>query len=534
MKHLSKLLALLLATMLVFCASVTVFADNESSEPNDTSGTGTGGEFGGEDTLGRITVNQAERGKLYRIYRIFDLSYFKVNDSTLRVSYEMNDVWTPFFETEPGSQYLLATRPANSDLNQIFVGDEVKYINITNSNRADFAKDALEYAASLDEDYYIEKAATTTSVVFNELKLGYYLVYPVGATGIKTGQVSICNLTNTTPNATVNSKATYPNFIKSATGAVDNIKGPVQVGDNVEFILRSNVPDTTGFTQYTFRFKDKLSEGLQLNEDSFVITLGGNTLDEAYYTLSIEETDETSFTVDFDILKMIEDEVATVGNEIRVVYKAKVLASAVEKVEDNTAWLQFSNDPGDETKTEETTKRIVRVYSAKIIIDKVSAANPDYRLPGAQFVLYKNVADETAEGGVKKQYYHWNAEEEAVEWVDNYAEEDIYTTDDNGATEFIGLEEGTYYLEEIKSPAGYNLLTAPVAVEITKAILEDENENPIELAPVHVTTTVQNNTGSTLPGAGGIGTTIFYVLGSVLVLGAVVLLVTKKRMSIGK
>lgn len=530
MKRMHKLLAILLAAMLVFCASVTVFAEGDETEPGTEPGTETtesGTESGTEPEveLGSITLNGATAGKSYRIYRIFDLQY--VAGTPVKVAYTMTEDWADFFKTEPGSKYLLDKQPSGKTLNQIVVDGEIKFINITETNKADFAKDALVYAAKLPGD--AEKTADGKTLVFDELPLGYYLVYPVGATGIQDGRTAICSLTSTTPNATANVKAKYPTFDKDAEGQEskdDKVVGSVQVGDDVKFTLTSYVPDTTGYDTYIFRFKDKMSDGLQLNVDSFKITVGGVTLAPEYYTLDTTATDETTFTVTFDILKMVADKVATVNQKIEVVYTAKVLESAVEQVEDNKAKLEYSNDPGDETKTEETPEVVVKVYSAKIVINKVDGANKTLKLPGAQFVLYKVV-----DGDIL--YYHWNAADEKVEWVAEYAEEDIRTTDEDGAAAFTGLEDGTYFLKEIVAPNGYNLLPDPIEVDVPKAT-EDDNGDPIELAPVAVTATVENNTGTTLPSTGGIGTTIFYVLGGVLVVGAAVLLVTKKRMSISK
>lgn len=96
------------------------------------------------------------------------------------------------------------------------------------------------------------------------------------------------------------------------------------------------------------------------------------------------------------------------------------------------------------------------------------------------------------------------------------------TTDNNGTATFGGLADGTYYLEEIKAPAGYNQLTDPVEVKVEGGTAE---------VNLTVTAKVENSAGTLLPSTGGMGTTVFYVLGFVLVMGAVVLLVTKKRMS---
>lgn len=97
------------------------------------------------------------------------------------------------------------------------------------------------------------------------------------------------------------------------------------------------------------------------------------------------------------------------------------------------------------------------------------------------------------------------------------------TTDNNGTATFGGLADGTYHLIETEAPAGYNPLTAPVPVTVAGS--------NTDTAKLSVTAEVENKTGTTLPSTGGMGTTVFYVLGAVLVMGAVVLLVTKKRMS---
>ena len=97
------------------------------------------------------------------------------------------------------------------------------------------------------------------------------------------------------------------------------------------------------------------------------------------------------------------------------------------------------------------------------------------------------------------------------------------TTDAHGAASFDGLADGTYYLVETKAPAGYNPLTAPVPVTVAGS--------STDITKLSVTAKVENQAGTLLPSTGGVGTTVFYVLGAVLVLGAVVLLVTKKRMS---
>ena len=114
-----------------------------------------------------------------------------------------------------------------------------------------------------------------------------------------------------------------------------------------------------------------------------------------------------------------------------------------------------------------------------------------------------------------------------VTWVEKQEDATEVTTDANGSASFEGLKAGTYYLVETLAPSGYNLLTEPIEVIIAPTTAEGS----AEAVYADVTSEVANSTGSLLPSTGGIGTTIFYVLGGVLVLGAAILLITKKRMS---
>ena len=206
-----------------------------------------------------------------------------------------------------------------------------------------------------------------------------------------------------------------------------------------------------------------------------------------------------------------------VGDDIVVTYNATVNEKAIAVVSENEAKLIYSNDPTtDETKT--ITPPVVKVYSSKIVIDKYETGKETTKLPNAQFVLYKEVTSET---GTSTLYYKWNADKK-VEWVADMKDATVVKTDENGAATFGGLANGDYYLVETKAPAGYNQLEEPFEVVVTGGTAEAE---------LSVTANVANSTGTLLPSTGGVGTTIFYVLGAVLVVGAGVLLITKKRMS---
>ena len=243
------------------------------------------------------------------------------------------------------------------------------------------------------------------------------------------------------------------------------------------------------------------------------VTVDGVTLDAGKYVLN--QTDN-GFTLTIKVMELQEK----VGKEIKVTYTAVTNDNAVTVISKNSATLTYSNNPTDSSKTTTTPEDIETVYSAKLVIDKYQKDDESKKLANAKFVLKND------EG----KYYKYTAATESaaakVEWVENQTDATEVTTDDNGAAAFNGLKDGIYHLVETAAPAGYNLLAEPVEVEI-------DGTNATE-ASLTATAKVVNSTGTTIPETGGIGTTIFYVAGGLLVLGAVILLITKKRMSSAK
>ena len=179
-------------------------------------------------------------------------------------------------------------------------------------------------------------------------------------------------------------------------------------------------------------------------------------------------------------------------------------------------------------------------YSSKLIINKVDGASTTTPLQGAKFVLKaKTIGSATGESHetdlTTGKYYYYDSTAKDVKWVEITgnptleqlaARTDItvVTTNEQGQANFDGLEDGTYELVEVEAPKGYNLLTSPVEV-----VIDGADATEADLSPLTVTTPVENNSGTQLPSTGGIGTTIFYLIGAILVLGAGVVLVTRRR-----
>ena len=473
MKHARKLASLLLALVMVFALATTAFAAGSGS----------------------ITVDNPIAGQTYTAYKIFDVVY---NDGKTAYSYTI-DSGNEWFSTVQ----TFATEAHGLTLTQ--VNGSTTY-NVTTTN----AFSAPDFAAALKADVSGKTGTTLTAqgntVTASSLPLGYYFVTSTNG--------ALCNLTTTNPSVTIHDKNDVP-FEKT-----DDNTTSVEVGQTVNYTITGKVPDTTGFTSYTYKITDTMSEGLTFQKN-IVVTVGNtNVTNACTVTYTPNETDVTGFELSIPV----KNYQTQVGAQIKVTYSAVVNEKAVAKIAKNKAVLKYSNDPTKDTTTDSQPQEET-VYSSKIVIDKYETGKENTKLADAKFVLYKEVTAESATEATK-MYYKWNDTDKKVEWVTDKAQATTKVTDNNGATSFDGLADGTYYLEETAAPAGYNLLTEPVEVTVNGSSATTEN-----VTSLSVTAEVANDTGALLPSTGGMGTTIFYVLGSILVVGAVVLLVTKKRMS---
>jgi fimbrial isopeptide formation D2 family protein/LPXTG-motif cell wall-anchored protein len=430
-----------------------------------------------------------------------------------------------------------------------------------------------------------KKGEAGTDLVFEALPLGYYLV--VGTAG------ALCNLTTTDPEVTINDKNDKPEIEKEAD------KESANVGDTVKYTITGKVPDLTGYTSYTYTVKDTMSQGLTLDKDSFKVTFGEGTSAKVYYATDLEnqnrnkiysyvasssiwviqpswtqisstDTRLNGFALSLDLVAGIKTSAddanpykPTEGTKITIEYSATINENAVTVV-NNEAKLTYSNDPADTTATGTDNPPVVRTNVYNLNINKVDSASNV--LEGAEFKLYKLDSDSstklyyksTLDSNNKLTKVDWVKEKEAVgnKGEDGYQAAvtgDIKTTDASGAASFNGIAAGTYYLEEVKAPDGFNPLKEPIEIKITETtydatgtatagkltIVTTENDG-VEAGDITLDNTntgkmtVTNFTGTELPETGGIGTTIFYLLGAILVIGAGVVFVTRRRMHADK
>ncbi len=487
MKHARKLTSLLLALVMVFALAVTVAAE----ETTGTTGTGS------------ITVDNPIEGQTYTAYKIFDVVYDEATPKHYSYTIEGGSEWFKTVETYANTE--------GSGLTLTLVKGTTTYVvTTTDAFSAPPFADALKAAVNGKTGRTLAVAGGKATVT--GLDLGYYFV--------TSSTDALCNLTTTNPAVIIHDKNEMP-FEKK------DDKVSAEVGETVNYTIKGKVPDHTGFTKYTYLITDTMSEGLTFKQD-VTVTVGGTDVTSACTITYNVDNNANKFTVSIPVRNY------TIGAEILVTYTALVNENAVAKISKNSATLTYSNNPSDSTKTDTTTTVEETVYSSKIAIEKVEKLAADAtatpkKLKDAEFVLYKK-APTDADPNAIQYYKKWDDTDttKAVSWVNTIAEATTVKTDENGEASFEGLANGTYYLVETKAPAGYNQLTEAQKVEVH----DGEHNAPVTSeTQLTVTAKVENQAGTLLPSTGGMGTTIFYVLGAVLVVGAGVLLVTKKRMS---
>lgn len=472
---------------------------------------------------GSITINNAIGGKEFIVCRIFDLSLQSgTSGDTAVVAYTINSEWTEFFTTGAGSSYIINENNADKTLSPIIVDGVEKFINISESNVAEFANVAQGNITNVTGTT-VTVPEGETSVTVDGLDLGYYLVFPKGAEGASNGNGSMCSLTSTVPNGEVNVKAEYPTITKD----VDDKDQTVTVGQILTYTITGKVPDYTAYETYTYKVSDHMSDGLTFNKDVTVM-VGGTDVTDA--CIVDNTTDSNGFSVTIPVLNNKYE----IGADIEITYTATVNDKAVVKIaETNSATLVYSNNPSNSEETSPTPPVIIKVYTYGFDLFKYAAGDDTTALDGAEFTLALKDSTTNIEFIKTETGYR-------VATAEEKADVNIETTTTlvAGNITITGLEAGKYVLTETKAPSGYNKLTAPI--EFTIDALKDSTSG--ELTGEWTVSDsngaleggilkVENNAGAQLPSTGGIGTTIFYVVGGILVVGAVILLVTRKRVS---
>ena len=492
MKRVKRVLALLAAFALVLAMAVPAWAASTAA---------TGDNAGSSS----ITIDGAVNEKTYTLYRIFDVAS-KTDDGMV---YNVTTAWKPFFEGNGvGTEYVEI-----DSLGQVKKLKKEGFANDSENAKA-FAAAALAWAKTQSNIAVASVTAGNNEAKFTGLKEGYYLV--------DTTTGSLCSVGNVTGSTavTIKEKNGVPSVDKQVQEDSDSSwgdKNDAEIGQEVNFKTTINV--TAGNTT-NYVLHDKMT-GLTYKADSIQITKANGT---------VKLTEGTDYNIEtpkdgcsFEI-KFVNNGKLNAGDVVVVTYTATVNADAVVAGTGNTneTWLDYGNNGHT---THDTTRTYVwefKIYK----YTKGAGENETVALPHAEFVLYKKSGETksylTASGN---KLTGWTTEENSAT---------KFTSDNNGNISISGLDAGEYYLKETKAPDGYNKLTDDIKVVLTKEYNESTNVGTAFFAYSNVTKAdkveVENNAGTTLPSTGGMGTTVFYVVGGGLMAVAVVLLVTKKRM----
>ena len=416
--------------------------------------------------------------------------------------------------------------------------------------------------------------------VIEDLEAGYYLVKDqdnslTGKNDFYTAyMMQVVGNVQATPKG---DKPTLKKQVKSPrNGEWSSIQAGYQIGETVQFQLVVSVPDISGYADYVCTIDDTMTAGLTSNvknqdaattdaDATVAIRINdGDELSREYYTVAAEGN---TFHVTIRIKDAMDVGSIEAGNNLYVYYTAKLNDNAAfyghpgeDTSNKNTASLTYPNDPNGNS-TGKTPDSIVKVWTLPTTLVKIEGTNKNKKLNGAKFVLSTH-GDLTLEALELNDNYEPQASKDKLiafvvdgetapyeiatqEKINAAPEKTTYVIEIGeigviGETSIAGLGEKTYYLYEIKAPDGYNLLKQPIKYEI----IMPEGDMSSTAFPLNVPSTkvddvdntlglyiyISNNAGATLPETGGIGTTLFYVIGGLLVVGAGVLLVTKKRM----
>lgn len=491
MKKMKRLVALALSVVMVLAMSVFAFADEAYT----------------------ITIKNASEGHTYEAYQIFagDLAEETKDGQTVKI---LSNIKWGTGVSEAGQNAL-----GNAAKKAATLTDE--------ASAAAFAKEVAKYLQAPKES-----TAANGEYTISGLDAGYYLVKDTDNDLNSSIDFHTAYIMEVVGNVEATPKGDVPSFekkIKDINDSTDTTYGDWQdsadydIGDQIPFKLEGTVASNYGdYKTYYFAFHDVEEKGLTFNADSVNVYVDGTKITDGY-TVVTSPTDGCTFEVVFNDLKKIDSVKA--GSKVTVEYTSKLNEKAVlgNQGNVNKAKLEFSNNPNNEQGGKgETPWDNVIVFTYKVVVNKVDQDNK--ALEGAEFTLSKKMED----GSLKE-----------IAVVKNEA----------GTTfTFSGLDDGNYVLKETKTPDGYNTIsdieftvTADHKIQWEKEertdVLESLNGNKVsgeitftsDKAEGSLETNIVNQKGSILPSTGGIGTTIFYVIGGILMVGAAVLLITKKR-----
>lgn len=499
----------------------------------------------------KVTVDERLKGHVFDAYQIFTGTETDTDKQLVDVAWGtgIKDV-----------EFLAALKAETS------FGDRFKDCE----DAADVAKaldgiaDDSAMAKKFAELAYANKTDTRTRIAPPQANLpsgGYYLI--VDNTTLTDGDAANAALLQVTDSINIAYKTDKPIVEKKVLeedkyttddgyGVGYNDVADYCINEDVTYHLIGRVPDMSEYDEYEYWFVDEMDTALTLYEDSIKVYLSADKkVDESDSLISDALYTKTTTTKGFDVYFEDLKEVSGISKDMYVIveYKANVSLTAEPGLNGylNGVHLKYTNNP-DQGGLGKTEKDYVIVFTYKLDVTKIDGETKE-GLSGAEFVLYRGEGD-------NKEYVQINGDNKVTGWTKDKTQAKTFVTVEDEAFGVIGLDDGTYYLEETKAPEGYNLLKKPIKLEIKATTSNGQNwndktpANALTALKLDVTiegkapttavgdvttgvvaTEVENNQGTTLPETGGIGTTLFYIVGAALVLGAVVVLITRKRMN---
>ena len=491
MKLIKKIAAIMFAFMMVFSLSTNVKAIEKGS----------------------IEINNAIKGQTYKIYKIMELESYNPTEGLY--SYKpASPQWKTFFTTDSVAQKYIKLDSNTDGItwkdNSTAGETEAEKKTRLDKEASELAKAALAYAIDkkIGDDGHDD--ATGTTVTFNDLNLGYYLVdSSVGA---------LCSLNTTNTTATIEEKNAVPSIEKKVSDAENGTfadDSHANIGDKVYF--KTTITAQPGAEKYILH--DQMDAAFTFNEGSIVVKSGNTKIDSTYYDIYLNKNhptatkkveDECTFEIRFK-----QDYLNTLikNQQIVVTYNATLNENAtINQGDHNKAKLTY----GDKGSVEDTTT--TSTSQMKVLKYTGTTTNT---LNGAKFKLFTQQTGGKALKFTKKDDQNYILTTEATG-------QDEIETIQKGTFTLQGLKpEVTYWLEETEAPKGYNKLTSRIKVELQNygMVKVNDNDTGRPLSQVEV----ENKSGSLLPSTGGMGTTLIYLIGGALVLGSGFVLANKKR-----
>ena len=439
-----------------------------------------------------------------------------------------------------------------SDANAVFDADITKqFASVVGQYLSDKHTDSTQDTGTynidgLDDGYYLVKDKDDSLNNVDDSKTRYIVQVLGNKTDItpKSSKPEVIKKVKENAKPVTATGQTFAGKENYDVGASYNDVADYCIGDAVPFKLYGTMPDTIGdYSKYKYVFHDTLSKQFDAPAaENVSVKIDGT--DAVGANVTVDPTTNT-ITVTFDDIKA--ENTITKSSIVTVEYNAVLNSSAVIGLngQENKVYLTYSNNPNwtgtgtpdDKGKTPEDK---VIVFTYELDTTKVDGKD-NTKLENAKFILSRKTAANADE-------YAKVTDGKLTSWTTTKSEATELVSGTDGLFKVAGLDSGTYYLTETQAPSGYNTLTDPIKVELTAttennqtwdevaasaftglSVKADETPGTVDAGKGIGSITIANNKGSSLPSTGGIGTTMFYVGGGVLVAGAGVLLITKKR-----